>query len=198
LIEQEFRASEFRVFISRRGEYAVLHRDPAHVFGDGERPVRELAHAESYRRMNPRASCLAPLVLDDIALRFLARSGRTVDDVPVLGEKVYLRNSSNVATGAVAADVTASVHTSVLDLCAKALSLFPSLPYVGVDFMTHDISAPQTAASYRIVELNTNPSIGMHHSPGLGRPRDVVRVIADLIFPETTPARVYSGYSAIE
>ena len=51
--------------------------------------------------------------------------------------------------------------------------------------MTTDIGAPQTGESYRIIEVNSLPGIGMHIAPGQGRPRNVAGYLADLIFPET-------------
>ena len=34
LIEEQMPGAEFRIFYTRHGDYAVLHRDPAHVVGD--------------------------------------------------------------------------------------------------------------------------------------------------------------------
>ncbi|HBA44434.1 TPA: hypothetical protein DCZ31_00090 [Patescibacteria group bacterium] len=34
LIEEQFNGKEYRVFIAKTGNYAVLHRDPAYVVGN--------------------------------------------------------------------------------------------------------------------------------------------------------------------
>jgi len=185
LVEEQFIASEFRVFITRNGDYAVLHRDPAHVFGDGIHTVQELAEAESERRLNPRVNCLCPIALDEEAGRFLRKQGLSFSSIPSAGEKIYVRGSSNVKMGGVPEDCTDRVHPSVIAIARAALNAIPGLPYAGVDFMTRNISAPQSGDSYRVLELNSVPGIGMHMSPGRGRPRNVAGMLIDLIFPES-------------
>lgn len=185
IVEEQFAGREYRVFITRSGAYASLARDPASVIGDGERSIEALVFAESYRRTHPRVSSAGAIPLDEATRRYLARHGRSLATVPARGEKVYLRKNSNVSTGATCEDVTEATHPSVIERCRRALAAVPGLPYVGVDFMTADIAAPQTDDSYRIIELNTNPGIGMHAAPSVGRGRDVAGWIADLIFPET-------------
>ena len=69
--------------------------------------------------------------------------------------------------------------------------------YAGLDFMTTDISAPQDRSSYRIIEVNSLPDIGMHLAPGRGKPRNVAGMLADLIFPETAVERVAKRSSIV-
>ena len=51
LIEEFYPAKEYRVFVTKNRNYAVLHRDPAHVFGNGVNTIKELIDMENYRRM---------------------------------------------------------------------------------------------------------------------------------------------------
>lgn len=190
VVESQFVGREYRIFVTKRGDYAVIHRDPAHVFGDGTSSIRELADFETQRRMSPRRNCLCPIALDDEAARFLRRSGRSFESVPDSGEKVYLRNSSNVKMGGFAEDVTDIVHPSAIEIAQRALAAVPGLPYAGVDFMCEDISRPQTDVSYRVLEINSLPGIGMHINPGRGRSRNVAGMLVDMIFPETTDAKL--------
>ena len=185
LVEKQCRGREYRVFVTRSGEAAVLHRDPAHVIGDGLHTVRELAQAESERRMHPRLNCLCPIALDDEAERYLRRRGRTFESVPARRQKIYLRGSSNVKLGGVCEDMTDAVHPSAIEIAARALSCIPQLPYAGIDFVCRDITKPQSATSYVILEINAVPGIGIHINPAKGRPRNVAAMIADLLFPET-------------
>lgn len=185
IVEEQFEGSEHRVFITREGNYAVLHRDPAHVIGNGRKTIEQLANDESNRRMNPRTTCLCPILLDDSSLRYLSRSGKTLAYVPESGEKVYLRHNSNVAAGATCEDYTDKVHPSVIEISKKALSAFHGMPYAGIDFMSRDITAEQAPGMYKIIEVNSIPGIHMHMCPGSGKPRDVAKYIADMIFPET-------------
>ena len=65
LIEEYFKASEYRVFVTKRGDYAVLLRDPAHVYGDGVNTIKYLIEDENYRRMNPRTNALCEILVDE-------------------------------------------------------------------------------------------------------------------------------------
>ena len=185
LIEEQFEAVEYRIFVTRSGNTAVLHRDPAHVTGNGYDSIERLVETESFRRTHPRSNCLCPILLDEVVDKFLRKSGRTLQHVPAKGEKVYLRGNSNVKSGGMCEDVTDSVHASVIEIAARVLSAFPCMPYAGIDFMTRDISAAQTAADYRIIEVNSLPGIGIHMAPGKGKARNVAGWLADMIFPET-------------
>jgi cyanophycin synthetase len=185
VVEEHFEGLEYRVFVTRAGKYAVLWREPAYVVGDGVSTIAELAAHESARRMNPRENALGEIVLDSIAETFLRKNGRSFDSVPGPAEKVYVRANSNVSTGGVCSDFTDEVHQSVIEICRKALAAFPGMPYAGIDFMTLDATKPQDSGSYRIVEANPLPGIGMHIAPGEGKSRDVAAMLVDLIFPET-------------
>ncbi len=185
LIEEQFEGKEYRVFITKNNDYAVLHRDPAHVIGDGKSTIEQLANIESYRRMNPRTTCLCPVRLDDVVDRYLRRSEKDISYIPEKDEEVYLRHNSNVAAGGMCEDYTDKVHPSVIEISKKALAVFHGLPYAGMDFLSKDITAEQTAEMYRILEVNSIPGIHMHMRPGRGKPRNVDKYMVDMIFPET-------------
>jgi cyanophycin synthetase len=185
LIEEQRPGMEFRVFITRHGDFAVLHRDPASVVGDGRHTIRELAESETERRMNPRTTSLCPIVLDRHAESFLSRFGLSLNSVPAAGTKVYLRRNSNVAQGGMCEDYSDRAHPSVVDVALRALRVIHSLPCAGVDILSIDITAPQTPDRYVILEINSNPGVAMHMRPGRGKAQNVAKYVADLIFPET-------------
>jgi len=182
LMEEQFIGKEYRIFYTINDDYAVLLRDPAHVIGDGQSTIKELAEKETYRRMNPRINCLCPIALDLEASRYLRKKNLSFYSIPKKGKKVYLRSSSNIMMGGVCTDVTEDVHPSVLKIAKRALSSIPNLPYAGIDFMCNDISKEQTPESYRVLELNSVPGIGMHINPAIGKSRNVPGMIIDLIF----------------
>lgn len=186
ILEEFFPHQEFRIFITKNGQYAALQRDPAYVIGDGKHSIEQLAAIETDQRMNPRKGCLCAIILDRAAELFLAKKNLNSQSIPELDQKVYLRANSNLLTGGTCTDVSDQVHSSVIEICKKTLACFEGLPYAGIDFMTSDISSEQTANSYRIVELNPEPGIGMHMAPWQGKAVNVAAMIADLIFPETS------------
>ncbi len=185
IIEEFFEAPEYRVFVTKKGDYAVLLRDPAHVYGDGIHSIEYLIKQENYNRMNPRTNALCEILVDNELVKYINKKGLTLNSIPPKGEKVYLRPNSNVAMGGVCEDYTDRVHPSVINIGLKVLDAFPGLPYVGVDFMTNNIEEEQNDYSYRIIEINTVPGIHMHFRPAIGKSRNIAKYIVDMIYPET-------------
>lgn len=185
LIEEYYPGKEYRVFITKNRDYAVLHRDPAHVIGDGKHTIEELIEIENEYRMNPRRNALCKILLDEQVYKYLSTRNITINSIPRENEKVYLRENSNVAMGGICEDYTDKVDQSVIDIGLKVLEAFPGLPYAGIDYMTNTITSPQTSDSYRIIEINTIPGIDMHFRPAYGKSRNIAKYMVDLIFPET-------------
>lgn len=185
LIEEYFDAKEYRVFVTREDKSAVLHREPAHIIGDGVHNILELANIETERRMNPRTNALCPILIDEEVEKYLLKNNFNLNYIPKKKEKVYVRPNSNVAVGGLCIDYTDIVHPSVIEISKKILDIFPGLPYIGVDFMSKDITKNQTPEMYRIIEVNSNPGIHMHMNPAIGKSRNVASYMVDLIFPET-------------
>ena len=173
------------MFVTKNGDYAVLLRDPAHIFGDGINTIENLINKENYERMNPRTNALCEILVDDELIKYLSKNGLSMQSIPKKGEKVYLRPNSNVAMGGICEDYTDRVHPSVIDIGLNVLKAFPGLPYVGIDFMSNSIESEQTDDSYRIIEINTVPGVHMHFRPAIGKSRNIAKFIVDMIYPET-------------
>lgn len=185
IIEEQFEGLEYRVFITKYGDFAVLHREPASVTGDGRQSIHELISSENYRRMHPRQGSLCRIVVDDQVRTHLKRQNLSLESVPEAGEKIFLRRNSNVALGGIPVDCTDDAHNSLVRIARHALAVVPGLAYAGVDIISKDVTGGQTSESYRILEINSNPGLHMHESPGEGRGQPVSKYLADVIFPET-------------
>ncbi|HEU0051293.1 MAG TPA: hypothetical protein VFQ60_04555 [Patescibacteria group bacterium] len=184
IIERHYPGKEYRIFRTRNGRYAVLHRDPAHVIGDGKHSILELAKTESrHRKSQYKKTILCPIVIDDSVRAYLALSGLRLSSIPTKGEKVYLRLTSNLAKGGVSSDVTDVIHPNVLKIAERIHRIFEHLPCIGIDFLTEDISSPRAGKDYAILEINSNPGLAMHAFPAHGKPRNVASYLADELFP---------------
>ena len=188
IVEEQFDGKEYRVFLTKEGKYAVLHREPAHVIGDGEHSILELIKIENKKR-EERTNCLCPISVDEITECYMKKNNISMEDIPKENQKVYLRHNSNVAKGGLCIDFTDKIHSSVIENCKKILDIFSGLSYVGIDYMSKDITANQTADMYNIVEINTVPGIHMHMRPSEGKSRNVAKYMVDMIFPETKEQR---------
>lgn len=189
LIEEFFEGDEYRVFLTRNGDYAVLYREPAHIIGNGIDTILELAELETKKRMFPRTNSLCPILIDEAVKNYLEKQNLSLDFVPSFNEKIYLRQNSNVASGGLCIDYTDKVNLSVIKNCMKVFEAFPNLPYAGIDYMTKDITCEQK--NYKIIEVNSNPGIHMHAAPAIGNSRNIASSITDLIFPETEGEKKY-------
>lgn len=198
LIEEFFDAKEYRVFLTKAFKCAVLHRDPAYVIGDGIHTIEELIEIENDRRMHPRTNALCEILIDNEMDRYLKENRISRSFIPTLGKKVYVRRNSNVAMGGVCIDKTDEADRSVIEIGKRVLDSFSGLPYVGIDFMTKDISLVQTEDSYRVIEVNTVPGLQMHHRPAIGKSQNVASYIVDLMFPETVKSEVSYGKQRIK
>lgn len=184
IVEKQFDGKEYRVFLTKEGQYAVLHREPANIIGDGEHSILELIQIENEKRQS-RTNCLCPIAIDEITQSYMNKNNISMKDIPNKDEKIYLRHNSNVAKGGLCIDYTDKIHPSVIENCKKILETFSGLSYVGIDYMSKDIVAEQTSDMYNIVEVNTVPGIHMHMKPSEGTPRNVAKYMVDMIFPET-------------
>jgi len=188
IIEKQFEGKEYRVFLTKNGDYAVLHRDPAHVIGDSNHTILELIELENEKR-KARINSLCPISIDEITEVYMNKNNISLSDIPKENEKVYLRHNSNVAKGGLCIDYTEQIHPSVIENCKKILDTFSGLSYVGIDYMSKDIKQNQTPDMYNIVEVNTVPGIHMHMRPSLGTPRNIAKYMVDMIFPETVEVK---------
>ena len=184
IIEKQFDGKEYRVFLTKEGKYAVLHREPAHVIGDGKHSILELIKIENKKR-EERTNCLCPIAVDEITEIYMKKNNISMEDIPNKNQKVYLRHNSNVAKGGLCIDYTDKIHSSVIENCKKVLNVFSGLSYVGIDYMSKDIENNQSTDNYNIVEVNTVPGIHMHMKPSEGKARNVAKYMVDMIFPET-------------
>lgn len=184
IVEKQFDGKEYRIFLTKEGKYAVLHREPAHIVGDGKHSISDLIKIENEKRKE-RINCLCPIAVDEITESYMKKNNILIEDVPNENEKVYLRHNSNVAKGGLCIDYTDKVHSSVIENCKKILNTFSGLSYVGIDYMSKDIASNQTTDMYNIVEVNTVPGIHMHMKPSEGKARNVAKYMVDMIFPET-------------
>jgi cyanophycin synthetase len=190
LVEELFDGRNYRVLVVGDEMVAASERIPCHVAGDGEHTLKELIDLANLdpQRGEGHEKPLTQIVVDEIMLACLGKSGRCLEDVPEAGEVVYLRESINLSTGGTAKDVTDVVHPSVRDMCERAARVV-GMDICGVDLVLRDISEP-VGSGGGIIELNAAPGLRMHLFPSEGRPRDVGAAIVEMLYPRGTDGRI--------
>lgn len=89
----------------------------------------------------------------------LASQGRSLDQVPADGERVYLRQVESARWGGEVDEVTQAVHPDNMSLAERVAALV-GLNNAGVDLITTDISRPWHENAAVVNEVNHAPQFG--------------------------------------
>jgi cyanophycin synthetase len=191
LVEEMFEGRNYRVLVVGGRMVAASERTPCAVTGDGVHTLRELIDLANLDplRGEGHEKPLTQIVVDEIVLACLAKTCRSLDDLPEAGEVIYLRESINLSTGGTAKDVTDEVHPSIKDMCERAARVV-GMDICGVDLVLRDISEPIGSSGGGIIELNAAPGLRMHLFPSEGRPRDVGAAIIEMLYPRGADGRI--------
>jgi cyanophycin synthetase len=191
LVEELLEGRNYRVLVVGGEMVAASERTPCGVTGDGAHTVRELIDLANLDplRGEGHEKPLTQIVVDEIMLAYLAKTNRSLEDVPEAGETVALRESINLSTGGTAKDVTDVVHPSVKEMCERAARVV-GMDICGVDLVLRDISESASGGRGGVIELNAAPGLRMHLSPSEGQPRDVGAAIIEMLYPAGADGRI--------
>lgn len=178
LVEELISGTEHRFHVVDGRVTAVNRRAPANVVGDGVSSISELVRLKNRLVVPPHVS----LSLGQEELEQLAKQGLDSEFVPAAGHRVYMRETSNLATGGDAVDATVEVSKDEVHFVELAAKCWPGLRTGG-----YDVLLPRQVGddSPTILEVNHAAGIGGHHYPRVGRSRNVAGAILDAMFPET-------------
>ncbi|CBS88969.1 hypothetical protein [Azospirillum lipoferum] len=181
LVEESVSGQLIRFFYVRPRVVAVKLSRPASVVGDGIASIAQLIEAKNELRQRRAVPGHSDIQVDDDLRDFLAMTGRDLADVPAPSERVFLRGTSNGATGADSIDCRRDLHPSYSDVIAAACNAVPGLNLTAADVMIRDPSLPAQRGNYWILELNRNPGITPYHFPWRGEEQDVAGAILDFL-----------------
>lgn len=188
IIEKYYPWREYRLFITAKEGFAVVHREWASITGNGSFTIEQLILEENEKRKILKANTatsICPIVIDNEVILYLQEQNinNGLNHIPLLGEKLFLRKESNLAKGGRAIDMTDTVHPSVKKLAYECLQSFPNLPVAGLDLLCEDVTQPLSKDNYVIIELNSNPGLAMHTYPSEGQSRNVTNLLLEVMFP---------------
>jgi cyanophycin synthetase len=191
IVETFLEGLDHRMLVIGGELVAVAQRVPGHVVGDGKRTIAQLVDAVNAdpRRGIGHEKVLTRIELDAEAARMMARKSYTAESVPEKGETVMLRGTGNLSTGGSAIDLTDTTHPDNREVAKRAARAI-GLDVVGVDFITPDITRSFREVGGGICEVNAAPGFRMHVAPTEGTPRDVGKLVIDMLFPPGTPSRI--------
>lgn len=191
IVEENIAGKQYRILVVDGKMVAASERIPAHVIGDGHHTVQELVDIENQNplRGDDHDLPLTRIQIDENVEMVLNRQRKTLQSVPRKGEKVFLRETSNLSTGGIAIDVTDEVHPKTRDMAIRAAQVI-GLDVAGVDIIVDDIRNPLNFDNGAIIEVNAAPGIRMHYYPVKGEPRDAAGAIIDYLYPADAPRTI--------
>lgn len=179
LVEQFFSGVEARFAVVGNNCVAVTRRRPPTVYGDGNSTIRQLINRKNrHRRSNPHLAN-RPILLDPTRLARMAADGLNPLSVLAEDEEYIIDPNAGYYGGAETVDITDQVHPSYKQLAVRALHSIPGLPVAGLDVMMSEYAQPANEDNYIIIEVNSQPGLGLHHFPVHGQARNVAGAIID-------------------
>ncbi len=183
LIEEFMTGKEYRFLVIGEEVVGILHREPANVIGNGESTIEELVFEKNKDPLRGKGykTPLEKIKLGEIEEMFLKNQGLSFKSIPKNGEKIYLRENSNISTGGDSIDFTDKIHPSYKEVALKAAKAVKAL-ICGVDMVIDNIEEEAKEKNHGIIELNFNPAIHIHCFPYKGENRKAGEKILDLLF----------------
>src|SRR5699024_8285030 len=121
--------------------------------------------------------------IDVEIIEFIEAAGYTLESVPEKGEKIYLRQKTNVSSGGDPIDVLDDLSDDIKEIAINALKAVPGLKHGGVDIIINEGNVSHHPAV--VIELNPTAQIGGALYPLKGESRNIPAAIIDYYFPET-------------
>ncbi|WP_416147714.1 acylphosphatase [Salipaludibacillus sp. HK11] len=183
VLEEHKQGLEYRVYVIEDKVIAAYNRVPANIKADGVHTIEELISLKNIeRKKNARLhSCL--IEFDVEIEEFLEKAGYNYESVPPKGEKIYLREKTNVSSGGDPIDVTDEIPEYYKKVAIDAVKAVPGFHHGGVDIIVDDTKPLEESAV--VIELNATAQIGGILYPLRGKARDIPKAIIDYYFPET-------------
>lgn len=183
IIQEHVHGDEIRIYVLDDNVIAATNRLPANVIGDGRSTVTQLINEKNQQRKSVPHLYFRPIIIDARLRNVIERQGYTLDTILKKGERLFVREVSNISTGGDPVDVTDQLTDEQRKIAIAATKAIPGLVHCGVDMIV-----PEDSKSGVILEVNTRPGIGSHLFPIEGKARDIPKELIDFYFPETKTA----------
>lgn len=165
IVEKHEEGENYRVNVVKGKVVRAREQLGARVIGDGRSTIYQLIQRENQdsRRGVGRFYDLSPIIINNDLNEVLAAQHMSVNDIPKVGQRVWLAHHTNASQGGISLDRTNEIHPDNSDLCVRATQLF-GLDISGIDIIIKDISKSYLDIGGAICEVNAQPQI-MRNEP---------------------------------
>lgn len=187
LVEENVTGNDYRIIVIGEKVCAVTQRVAAYVEGDGVHTIKELISIKATQRISNPFYRIKHFEENDVMVHFLKKQNKSLTYVPAEGEHVQLLNAVNIGSGGESIDRTDEIHPEWINVAVKARKAILNSFHVGLDVMADSIGRSPHDQKWSIIEVNTNPELGLQLFPGTGHPRDVGATLFQEILGESEP-----------
>ncbi len=187
LVERQTMGKDYRILVINNKFVAAARRTPAHVIGDGNRPIRELideVNSDPGRGVG-HEQVLTRITIDESTMDILKSQNLSPESILEKNKKLFLKDTANLSTGGISTDVTDIVHPENVFM-AERIATIIGLDICGIDIMTKNIKEPIAHTGGVVLEVNAGPGFRMHLKPSSGLPRNVAAPVIDKLFPNNS------------
>ncbi len=183
MVEREVSGTVIRLLVVGSRMVAASERIPPSVTGDGASSVSQLVERlnQDPKRGVGHSRSLTKVELDGPSLLFLSQQQIYPQTVLPAGQRISLRASANMSTGAWAKDVTSQIAPVLAKEAVRAAAQV-GLDIAGVDVVTPDTNRSLADSGGAVIEINAAPGLRMHLDPSEGNPAPVGDAIMDWLF----------------
>lgn len=180
VVEEELSGGVYRATVVNGRLAATIRRDQPYVIGDGIRTISELIE-EANMHPKRQGPYFHRIEVTDEVHKELAWQNMTLSSVPEHGQRVQLHQKINWSVGGTTKDVSDGVHPDNAELF-EYIAYVLKAPIVGIDFIIEDISRSwKEQERCGVIECNSMPFFDNHHLPFEGEPRNVAKLIWDMV-----------------
>lgn len=163
VIEEEVPGDSYRLLYLNGKLIDAIRRDCHSVVGDGVSSVKKLISQENEQRLSDEIiTSLNPLSIDLECQYTLLDQGLSLKSVPILGDVVRVKSTSNQNWHKENHNVMSDVCDSLVSLGTELSSML-DLQLSGVDILTNDIGLSLEESGGVVNEVNTTPSFYHHY-----------------------------------
>ncbi len=186
IVEEMFIGSEYRILATQEKILSVIKRITANVVGDGVSTIKELISLKNQDPIRSEIATYHNIIVDKNVMSFLKKQNLNLTSVLDKNVRVFLHPQGplDISLGGDTIDVTDHIHPSVKRIVTAIMKTMPGLALTGIDYITKDIHAKQTADNYRIIEINASPSLDWNEYPLEGPRRRIAFEFLKIMFPE--------------
>lgn len=174
IVQEMIVAKEYRVLVFNRKVIGCLNMVPPFIEGDGKSTIDKLINERNKEFKNK-------ILKNEKVKVALQKKGLTFQHIPIKGVQIYLQNNSCLAEGGLTIDCTKQIHPEMKKLAIEAAKSI-NLKLAGIDLICEDISKDPQKQRVAFLEVNSRPSLDIHHYPMQGEPQNVTAKILKSIF----------------